>query len=65
MSSLLTHIYVLTHILLNVERTTLFHPDRSKTPTVLKRVFTNFLERAGKRDFLDLTELETALLNTF
>ena len=49
----------MSHALLDVERAALLYPDHRETFAILERVFANFLERAGKRNFLEPTALKT------
>ena len=57
--SLANDLHVLVHVLFDVERTPLFYVNCSETPTIRKRVLTNLLERAWKRDFFDFAAAET------
>ena len=61
--SLVQNFYVAAHIFPDVELAALFHPDSFEVFAVFKRIFTNFPDCAGKRDFFDFTVVEALSSN--
>ena len=59
--SLIPNFHVVFHALPDIDCTAVFHIDYFEAFAVGERVFTYFLERAGKHDLFDFTVVETVL----
>lgn len=62
--SLIPNFHVGFYALFDIERAALLNPNRFETGTVIKCFFIHFLERTGKRDFLNTAATEASSLNT-